>query len=221
MRLVLIFVAAALCLSAAEQVVLTSGFRLRVDRHEQAGGSMRLFTATGEIQVPAASIQSIEAEEYVPPPPAPVETPVPAAPPAPAQQAPADPKQLLDKAAGKYGLPPEFLHSVARVESAYNPRAVSPKGAIGVMQLMPETAARLSADPNNVEQNIDAGARHLRDLLVRYDGSAHRALSAYNAGEGAVDRYGGVPPYAETQLYVDKVLRTYQRLSEQRPADSR
>jgi soluble lytic murein transglycosylase-like protein len=91
------------------------------------------------------------------------------------------------------------------------PEAVSPKGALGVMQLMPSTARALSADPRDPAQNIDAGARLLRELLIKYDGDVVKALSAYNAGAGAVDRYHGMPPYAETQNYVDKVIRTYFR----------
>jgi soluble lytic murein transglycosylase-like protein len=81
------------------------------------------------------------------------------------------------------------------------------------MQLMPATAARLGADPSDAAQNIDAGTRHLRDLLIQYEGSTHKALAAYNAGEGAVQRYQGIPPYAETRGYVEKVLRNYQKLS--------
>ena len=106
-------------------------------------------------------------------------------------------------------MPPAFVESVAEVESALRPDAVSPKGAIGVMQLMPDTAKALSADATDVAQNIEGGVRLLRDLLLRYDGDVVKALVAYNAGVGAVSRYGGLPPYPETQTYVDKVLRTY------------
>lgn len=199
---------------AAEQVVLTSGFRIRADRHERVGDKVKLFTAQGEIELAADTVQSIEVEEYVAPPP--VAEPVPA----PAVAAPAmasvrvEPKALIDQAAEKYGLPPEFLHSVARVESAYQLNALSPKGAIGLMQLMPGTAAQLNADPHDPLQNVDAGARHLRDLLVQYGGSTHKALAAYNAGAGAVQKYRGVPPYRETRGYVEKVLQNYQRLTQ-------
>jgi len=153
-------------------------------------------------------IESFEIDE-----PAPAAV-VPDPPPAPVRaKLPTDPKKLLDMAADRYGVPAAFLHSVARAESAYRVDAVSPKGAIGVMQLMPATAAELGANPRDPAENIDAGARHLRDLLERYDGSAHKALSAYNAGAGAVQKYGGVPPYAETVNYVQKVLSTYHLLS--------
>ncbi|MBL8292037.1 MAG: lytic transglycosylase domain-containing protein [Bryobacterales bacterium] len=196
----------------AEQVVLTSGFRIRADRHERLGARVKLYTANGEIELAADTVQSIEVEEYVAPPPAPpAPPPTPVSPPvAPAIQ----PKALLDQAAEKYGLPPEFLHSVARIESAYQLNALSPKGAIGLMQLMPGTAAQLNADPHDPLQNVDAGARHLRDLLLQYGGSTHKALAAYNAGAGAVQKYQGVPPYRETRGYVEKVLRNYQRLTQ-------
>jgi len=197
---------------SAEQVVLTSGFRIRADRHERSGDKVKLFTAQGEIELAADTVQAVEVEEYIPPPPAP-----PPPPPAPVPQPaapPMQPKALIDQAAEKYGLPPEFLHSVARVESAYRLNALSPKGAIGLMQLMPGTAAQLNADPHDPLQNVDAGARHLRDLLVQYGGSTHKALAAYNAGAGAVQKYQGVPPYRETRGYVEKVLRNYQRLTQ-------
>ena len=90
-------------------------------------------------------------------------------------------------------------------------QAVSPKGAIGVMQLMPETARALAANPHDPVQNIEAGARLLRALLIQYDGDVVKALSAYNAGAGAVARYRGMPPFAETQRYVEKVIRAYLR----------
>jgi soluble lytic murein transglycosylase-like protein len=215
-KLVIFAPLAALLLASpawcAEQVVLTSGFRIRADRHERLGERVRLYTANGEIELAADTVQSIEVEEYVAPPPTP---PNPAL--APVSQPvalPIQPKALIDQAAEKYGLPPEFLHSVARIESAYQLNALSPKGAIGLMQLMPGTAAQLNADPHDPLQNVDAGARHLRDLLVQYGGSTHKALAAYNAGAGAVRRYQGVPPYRETRGYVEKVLRNYQRLTQ-------
>ena len=133
-----------------------------------------------------------------------------------------DTRTLVRDAALRSGLPPALVESVARVESALRPEAVSPKGALGVMQLMPATARALDADPHDTAQNIDAGARLLRELLIKYDGDVVKALSAYNAGEGAVDRYRGMPPYPETQDYVDKVIRTYvKRRRRNRPAQLR
>jgi soluble lytic murein transglycosylase-like protein len=196
---------------AGEQVMLRNGFSFAIERHEAAqDGIVKLHTSTGVIEFPQEQIVSFEADVSIPAPPeaSPV-TPV-SIPPASVST---DPKKLLDAAADRYGLPAALLHSVARTESAYQVNAVSPKGAIGVMQLMPQTAAELGANPHNPQENIDAGARHLRDLLDRYDGSAHKALSAYNAGAGAVEKYKGVPPYAETVNYVHKVLNTYHSLS--------
>jgi soluble lytic murein transglycosylase-like protein len=120
-----------------------------------------------------------------------------------------DPATLVRNAARRSGLPPALVESVARVESSLRPEAVSPKGALGIMQLMPATAQALAADPYDTAQNIDAGARLLRELLLKYNGDVVKALSAYNAGSGAVDRYQGMPPYSETRDYVDKVIRTY------------
>ena len=94
-----------------------------------------------------------------------------------------------------------------KTESGFQLNAVSPKGAIGLMQLMPGTAQTLGADPNDPLQNVEAGARYLRDLLVRYDGGLWHALAAFNAGPGAVDKYKGVPPYAETVRYINRIDR--------------
>jgi soluble lytic murein transglycosylase-like protein len=121
--------------------------------------------------------------------------------------------ELVDNAARKYGLPPAFVLAVVAVESGYRADAVSPKGAIGLMQLMPGTARELGADPNVPEQNVDAGTRYLRDLLLKYDNHAYHALAAYNAGPGAVDKYHGVPPYRETQAYILNVLRNWRKHS--------
>lgn len=197
---------------AGEYAILSSGLRLHIDRHETEGGMVRLFTKEGFSEVPAASVAAFEQEDYVPPP----ALVVPAAPPAETAVAsvakptpPADPKVLVHDAAVHYGLPPKFVESVARIESAMRSDAVSPKGALGVMQLMPGTARALNADPTDPAQNIEAGTRLLRELLIKYNNDAIKALAAYNAGEGAVDRYQGLPPYSETQNYVDKVIRNY------------
>lgn len=198
---------AALPAFAGEYAVLSTGFRIHADRHEVDGTSVKLFTKDGMIEVPANSVTAYEAEEYVAPAPA-----APAAPaPAPAPPKTTDPKTLVREAAVRNSLPPAFVASVARAESAMKQSAVSPKGAIGVMQLMPGTAKALAADPHDTEQNIDAGTRLLRELLVKYDGDVVKALAAYNAGPGAVDRYNGLPPYRETQDYVNKVIRDYQK----------
>jgi soluble lytic murein transglycosylase-like protein len=116
-------------------------------------------------------------------------------------------QSLVDAASARYNLPAGLLQSVAKVESNYDPNAVSPAGAQGVMQLMPATAAGLNvADPFDPVQNIDGGARLLSQLLSDYNGNVTLAVAAYNAGPGAVSKYGGVPPYPETQNYVSQVL---------------
>ena len=205
-RAVISLMVAALGAWAGEYAVLANGFRLRVDTHEKVGGIVRLHTSGGTIELPSAQVSHFEQEEIVP------EAPPSSPSPEDASVKPAiSPRELVEEAAKKWGLPPELLHSVAVAESNYRVDAVSPKGAIGVMQLMPGTAAALSADPHDPVQNIDAGARYLREMLIRYDHGLWSALAAYNAGPGAVDRYNGVPPYRETRAYVNKVYRDYQK----------
>lgn len=120
----------------------------------------------------------------------------------------------IERAARAAGVDASLLHAVIRAESAYNPKAVSPKGAAGLMQLMPATARRYGvADRFDPDQNVLGGALYLRDLLARFDGQLELALAAYNAGEGAVQKYGGrIPPYAETQRYVPQVMHNYRSL---------
>ncbi len=208
-RKILFSIVVALPAFAGEYAVLSTGFRIHAERHEVDGRSVRLFTKEGTIEVPASSVAAFETEEYVAPAAAPV--PVAAAKPLAAPAKKSDPKTLVHDAAVRNSLPPAFVASVAKAESAMKQNAVSPKGAIGVMQLMPGTAKALDADPRDTEQNIDAGTRLLRELLVKYDGDVVKALAAYNAGAGAVDKYNGMPPYRETQDYVNKVIRDYQK----------
>jgi soluble lytic murein transglycosylase-like protein len=120
-------------------------------------------------------------------------------------------RPLIEQAAARHGLPAALVEAVVAVESGFNPQAVSPKGARGPMQLMPATARQYGlTDTRQLHepaQNIDAGARHLKELLDRHQGNVALALAAYNAGAGAVQRHGGrIPPYAETMLYVPAVL---------------
>jgi soluble lytic murein transglycosylase-like protein len=121
-----------------------------------------------------------------------------------------DLREVAAAAARRHGLDPELVMAVVSVESGFRPGAVSPKGAQGLMQLMPRTAESLGVeDAFDPAQNLDGGARHLGQLLTLYDGDLVKALAAYNAGEGAVHRHGGVPPYRETRAYVKKVLERY------------
>ncbi len=192
---------------AGEYAVLANGARLYADRHQLDGGKLTLFAGTGSTEMEASLVIRFEQDDFKPPEAA---ATVPA-PTTPAASKPANLGELVDNAARKYGLPPAFVRAVVAVESGYQPNAVSPKGAIGLMQLMPSTAHQMGADPTVPEQNVDAGTRYLRDLLVKYDNHAYHALAAYNAGPGAVEKYHGVPPYRETQNYILNVLRKWQK----------
>jgi len=117
---------------------------------------------------------------------------------------------IFDAAGSRYNISPNLLKAVAKVESSFRTDVTSKQGAMGVMQLMPATARALGvSDPYDPEQNIMGGARYLRDQLDRFGGDVRLALAAYNAGGGAVAKYGGIPPYKETQAYVPKVLGYY------------
>lgn len=121
-------------------------------------------------------------------------------------------ERMAREAAERHKVDPVLVSALIDAESSWDPQAVSSKGAQGLMQLIPETADELGVqDPFDPEQNLDGGVRHLRSLLEKYDGDLDRALAAYNAGAGAVDRAGGVPNYRETRLYVQKVTDSYFR----------
>jgi soluble lytic murein transglycosylase-like protein len=123
-----------------------------------------------------------------------------------------DIRALAIATARRHGLDPDLVLAVVGVESGFQPDAVSHKGAQGLMQLMPATARELGViDAFDPAQNLDGGTRYLRMLVARYGGDLGKALAAYNAGPGAVKRYGGVPPYRETHHYIDLVLKRYQR----------
>ena len=193
MKFVLSFLAVTLAAQAGEYAVLSNGFKLHADSHVIEGAVVKLQTAQGVIELPANQVAKFEPEEYTPP-----------ATTVPEQTKPASevsptltPQELTTLAALRAGLPPAILHSVAKAESNYKLDAVSAKGAIGLMQLMPGTAAELNADPYDPEQNAEAGAKYLRDLLLKYENDPHqvsKAIAAYNAGPAAVDKYHGIPP---------------------------
>jgi soluble lytic murein transglycosylase-like protein len=122
--------------------------------------------------------------------------------------------EIIRAMALKHGIRPAFVKSIMAAESGFDPKALSRAGAIGLMQLMPATARELDSDPNIPEQNVDAGAHYLSLLMARYNKKRDqmtRAIAAYNAGPGAVERYHGVPPYRETKQYVSRVLRFFKK----------
>jgi len=200
-----LFILAALSVScfAGEYAVLASGFRLHADRHEADGSIVRLYANGGVTEIPAPQITGFEADEVAPVAP-------------PLVQPVLSTEDLIADAAKRNGLPVEFVKSVVAAESAFRTDAVSPKGAIGLMQLMPATAREYGAEASDPRQNVEAGTQYLRDLLLKYQHDDHqvlRALAAYNAGPGTVDRYHGVPPYRETIDYITRVLRKYAKAS--------
>jgi hypothetical protein len=183
----------------AELVFLASGRTLTVQSHRFDGDLVVLrLRGGGEIVCAASTIDRIGPDEVVVPEPS---EGGPTAPVGPVPYA-----EIIDEAASRAGVDPRLVRAVIQVESAYQASARSRKGAMGLMQLMPETARRYAvADPYDPGSNIDAGIRHLKSLLDRFELSL--ALAAYNAGEAAVERFRGIPPYAETQSYVRQVLR--------------
>jgi soluble lytic murein transglycosylase-like protein len=182
----------------AEIALLSSGLTLKLDGHRVEGDTLVLtLRGGGEMGVPSEAVRGFVPDEVV-------EEVGTAA-------ADGDLKALAVSAARRHGLDPDLVLAVVSVESSFRPRAVSPKGAQGLMQLMPKTASALGVeDPLDPAQNLDGGARHLGSLLTLYGGDVRKALAAYNAGEGAVARHGGVPPYRETRAYVKKVLELYE-----------
>ena len=120
-----------------------------------------------------------------------------------------DTNSLIKEAAARYQVDPRLVAAVAQTESGGNQEAVSPAGAVGVMQLMPETAAGLWVNPYDKRQNIEGGAKYLRQMMDTFGGDVQKAVAAYNAGPQAVKEYNGIPPYRETQDYVNKVLDIY------------
>jgi soluble lytic murein transglycosylase-like protein len=196
--------------ASAELVYLTSGRTLSVRAHRFEGDTIVLALRTGgQVTCDKALIERIEADEVPYPEPAaadvdqqpavlPVVQPVPYA-------------ELIDNLSATYGVDAQLVRAVVQVESGYRPRARSRKGALGLMQVMPATGRQYGArnllDPKT---NLDAGIRHLKSLLDRFE-HLSVALAAYNAGEEAVKRFNGIPPFRETQSYVSKILSLLKR----------
>lgn len=209
--------AMAMLAQGAERVRLRNGMQIEVERSErEPDGSIWLYLRNGSIQ--NVSRQDVLSIEEIKPPSEPgAAKPAPAPPPPPKFSKDRNPtRKMIDEAAWRHGLPPAIVHAVAQAESAYNQKAISHAGAIGVMQLMPYTAAALGANPRDEAENIDAGTRYLREMLVKFQHHPDQvalAIAAYNAGPGAVDRYRGVPPYSETRTYVKRVIGKYTQIA--------
>ena len=202
-------------LKTCQVAELSNGFAIRYERQEAAGPVVRLWLCAGEgvgyVDVPAEQIDHFEE--------GPVAQSAPAAPASPPETASLSLLPAADvigdsiaRAAARYRIDPDFVASVVRAESGFDPNAVSPKGAQGLMQLMPQTAATLGVgnvfDP---AANVEGGTRYLRQLLDQYGGDAVKALAAYNAGPGRVEQYRGIPPYRETWDYVTRIIEDYNR----------
>ena len=196
----MIGIAALLTLPAgarADYLVLRSGARINVSSYELRGDKYRAQIAGGWAEFAVGDVIAIEPEEIFV-----------AAPKMPLDQAPFG--ELIRKTAAKYEVDPDLVFSVVAAESNFNPKAISRRNARGLMQLLPETAKRLGVkDIYDPAQNIDGGTRYLRDLLKLYDGDLALTLAAYNAGPGAVQHYGRIPPYNETIRYVRAIRKTY------------
>jgi hypothetical protein len=196
----LIFFAAGVP-ARADYVVLRSGARLYVTGYEILGDRYRLHMKGGVAEVPVQDIVAIEPEEIFEPSTEPLTEKTPF-------------QKLIRDAAARYHLDPTLIHSVISIESNFDPKAVSPKNARGLMQLMPRTAELMGVkDSFDPAQNIDGGSHYLSDLLKKYGSDVTLALAAYNAGPDSVDKYGRrVPPYLETMKYVQRIAKTYAKL---------
>jgi hypothetical protein len=181
----------------ADYLVLRSGARLNVSAYQLLGDRYHIQINGGSGEIAAADVVAIEPEEIF------VEVPR-----MPLTQAPFG--ELIRSSSQKYGVDADLLFSVIAAESNFNSKAISRRGARGLMQLLPATAARLGVkDIFDPAQNIDAGTRYLHELMTRYQGDLMLTLAAYNAGPGAVQHYGRVPPYNETISYVRAIRKTY------------
>ena len=184
-------------------VTLQNGFSIRFDHRAQKNDQSRLYLTRDETSyLDIANVQIAElSAEKLPEPVVEVRKP-------PKMDIPT----AIASASDKHGIDADLLYSVIRAESGFNPRAVSNKGAQGLMQLMPDTASKLGVqDAFDTQSNVEAGTRYLRELLDRYHYDLAKALAAYNAGPQRVDQYHGIPPYRETRAYVAHIIREYNK----------
>jgi soluble lytic murein transglycosylase-like protein len=194
------FLTLAMTAQAAELAILSNGFTIRHERREVLAQVTRLYLGADKnsfIDVATSQIVGFEKDNS------------PSQPPAVASQ---DFMAAVSAASDKHRIDSDFISSVIHAESSFNPRAVSPKGAQGLMQLMPGTASKLGVvNPFDPMANVDGGTRYLRELLDFYHDDMAKALAAYNAGPRRVTQYRGVPPYRETHAYVGRIIREYNR----------
>ena len=199
---------------AADLAVLNNGFSIRHERREVIGQITRLYVdAKGEsyVDVPTDQIERFEKDLSA------------AHAGARTQPGRASLAEMIEGISSNYHLDPDLVNSVIHAESGFNSRAVSPRGAQGLMQLMPRTASQLGIENAfDPKSNVDGGTHYLRELLVRYNLDLIKALAAYNAGPLRVEQYRGVPPYYETQAYVARIVRDFNRkkLAERKTAKS-
>ena len=231
--LIAVLAGAALPCFAGEVAVLKNGFSIRHERREIVGDTTRLYVnADGSsfVDVPTAEIEHYEAAPDLPASGSQAQSShlgnQPqnlsfSKPPASYSRSHAvDLNEAVNSASGRYRLDPDLVNSVIKAESGFNVRAVSPKGAQGLMQLMPGTASQLGV-PNafDPQANIEGGTKYLRELLERYNFDLVKALAAYNAGPQRVEQFGGVPPYYETRLYVARIVKDFnkKKAAEEKP----
>ena len=199
---------------AADLARLRNGFTIRHEHRQLLGQTTRLFLGTDNasyIDVKTAEIEGFEKDLTPPPPSTKVETQLAASP----STRPVDLNEIVTSASAARHLDPDLVNSVIHAESGFNARAVSPKGAQGLMQLMPSTAGKLGvSNAMDPEANVGGGTRYLRELLEQYNFDLVKALAAYNAGPQRVQKYRGVPPYRETQAYVARIVREYNKKKE-------
>ncbi len=209
---------------ATDLAILHNGFSVRHERREDLGAVTRLYLGVGNSSYVDIATDQIERfEKDLAPPVAPAAVaplavaPLSVAPPLKPQNL----NEVINTISDRHHIDPDLINSVIHAESGFNPRAVSPKGARGLMQLMPQTASKLGvSNPFDPGANVEGGTRYLTELLERYNFDLVKALAAYNAGPGRVEQYRGVPPYYETRAYVAKIVRDFNRkkLAERRAA---
>jgi len=209
---------------ATDVAILQNGFSIRHEHKQVVGSITRLYTTADNsafVDIPTADIDHFEQDLT----PAPVAVPTPIAAPAPnvprapvvaiAKPKPLDAKALnevINSISDRHQIDPDFINSVIHAESGFNSRAVSPKGARGLMQLMPQTANQLGVNNSfDPKDNVEGGTRYLRELLEQYNFDIVKALAAYNAGPQRVQQYHGVPPYYETRAYIARIIREFNK----------